>query len=73
MQGRLEHGRIIVPPNKPFLDKLKDQMSDFPNPLAHDDLLDALAYIDQVGKVVYNDNIIDISNEYQCLDLVAGY
>ena len=73
LQGRLEHGRIIVPPGKPFLDKLKDQMSDFPNPLAHDDLLDALAYIDQVGKVVYNDNIIDIENSYFVLDECSGY
>ena len=57
----------------PYLEKLTDQMADFPNPLAHDDLLDALAYIDQVGTVIYNEDII-IDDSYGIpLDDVSGY
>lgn len=72
LQGRLEHGRLKFN-DGPYLEKLTDQMADFPNPLAHDDLLDALAYIDQVGTVIYNEDII-IDDEYsQPLDNVSGY
>lgn len=73
LQGRLEHGRLIIPPNKAFVEKFKDQMADFPNPLAHDDLLDALAYIDQIGHVVYNEEIIDPQDNWVCQDIVSGY
>lgn len=72
LQGRLEHGRLKFN-EAPYLEKLMDQMADFPNPLAHDDLLDALAYIDQVGTVIYNEDIV-IDDEYsQPLDNVSGY
>lgn len=72
LQGRLEHGRLKFN-DGPYLEKLTDQMADFPNPLAHDDLLDALAYIDQVGTVIYNEDIV-IDDEYsQPLDNVSGY
>jgi hypothetical protein len=37
----------------------------------HDDLIDALAYIDQLAKVSY---VLDFEEEdYQCLDAVSGY
>lgn len=72
LQGRLEHGRLKFN-DGPYLEKLTDQMADFPNPLAHDDLLDALAYIDQVGTVIYNEDII-IDDSYGIpLDDVSGY
>jgi len=72
LQGRLEHGRLKFN-DGPYLEKLTDQMADFPNPLAHDDLLDALAYIDQVGTVIYNEDII-IDDSYGIpLDDISGY
>ena len=72
LQGRLEHGRLKFN-EAPYLEKLTDQMADFPNPLAHDDLLDALAYIDQVGTVIYNEDII-IDDSYGIpLDDISGY
>lgn len=54
LQGRLEHGRVHFRAGE-YLEKLRDQAVDFPNPLIHDDLLDALAYIDQMASVVYLD------------------
>lgn len=71
LQGRLEHSRIKFA-DKPYLEHLRDQMGDFPNPLAHDDLLDALAYIDQIATVSYFDDFIIDDSYAEPLDLVAG-
>ena len=71
LQGRLEHGRITFA-DKPYLEHLRDQMGDFPNPLAHDDLLDALAYIDQIASVSYFEDFIVDDSYAEPLDLVAG-
>ena len=52
LQGRFEHGNITLNKgewNAPFLDELFQ----FPNKLVHDDLIDALAYIDQLAKIAY--------------------
>ena len=48
-----------------------NQLLDFPNPMAHDDLLDALAYIDQVATTNYN-QYEDITTEYVPLDAYIG-
>jgi hypothetical protein len=70
LQGRLDHDRISFR-DGPYLKTLKDQMADFPNPTAHDDLLDALAYIDQVATTVYiEDAVVDT---WEVLDKAAGY
>ena len=70
LQGRLQHERITFNKGE-YLKHLVSQAMDFPNPLAHDDLLDALAYIDQIAKVVYTS---DIEMEpWVPLDAVAGY
>ena len=47
LQGRLEHGRIQFCRGD-YLPKLKEQIWDFPFG-RHDDLVDALAYIDQIA------------------------
>lgn len=54
LQGRAERGRIKLLRgewNQDFL----GEASDFPDPLAHDDLLDAVAYVDQMAKAYYVD------------------
>lgn len=69
LQGRFEHGRITLNPgdwNKEFV----EQLLDFPNPMAHDDLIDALAYIDQIA--VTNYNIFYPTEEWEPLDDIAG-
>ena len=70
LQGRLEHGRITFK-DGPYLETLVDQMGDFPSPLAHDDLVDALAYIDQVAVVAYAQDIDD--GGWESMDNIIGF
>jgi hypothetical protein len=72
LQGRLEHGRISFNEDKDWT-YLYEQMADFPNPLAHDDLLDALAYIDQVGEAVYFDQSVYDDPSADSMDEISGY
>lgn len=71
LQGRFEKGRIVLKENEPWNRKFVEQLLDFPNPLAHDDLIDALAYIDQVAKTNYN-QYEDVTTEYVPLDSYIG-
>ena len=70
LQGRFEHGKITLNKgewNTTFLDELFQ----FPNKLVHDDLIDSLAYIDQLAQVAY---AIDYEEEeYELTDFYAGY
>lgn len=50
LQGRFEHGRMWFREGADYLRPLETQLLDFPNPLTHDDLIDALAYVDQVAQ-----------------------
>lgn len=72
LQGRFENGYVTVNKgewNSEFL----DQLFQFPNPLVHDDLVDSLAYIDQLAKVSYHIDWLDDEDDYQPLDILAGY
>ena len=53
LQGRMEHGRISFNKSETWTNTCKEQLMDFPNPLSHDDLIDALAYVDQVASTIY--------------------
>jgi len=70
LQGRSERGRVKLLQgswNEAFL----VQAADFPDPLAHDDIIDAVAYVDQMAKAYYVDP--DDITDWQPLDLVSGY
>lgn len=70
LQGRFEHGKITLNEgnwNKAFI----DQYLDFPNPMAHDDLIDALAYVDQIATTNYE--FYNWDDNYEPLDDIAGY
>ena len=71
LQGRLEQGRLTFKEGA-YLKKFKEQALDFPNPMAHDDMLDALAYIDQVATVNYMGDDA-VQDDFEFLDDVAGY
>ena len=71
LQGRMEHGQISFNPEIDWK-HFKGQMLDFPNRLAHDDLLDSLAYIDQVSVADFAHSI-ELEDEWSPLDDVAGY
>ena len=71
LQGRMEHGQISFNEDvdwKSFV----SQMVDFPNRLSHDDMLDALAYIDQVSVADFA-HTIELEEEWEPEDEVAGY
>ena len=70
LQGRMEHGKIKFRKadwNKHFI----GQMLDFPSPLSHDDLLDSLAYIDQVSVSDFAQSIE--FEEWEPCDNLSGY
>lgn len=62
LEGRFEKGNIAFTPGE-YLKVLRDEAMNFPNPLEHDDLLDALAYIDQLVDQGYT-NIEDSVQDY---------
>ena len=72
LQGRAEHGRIYLL-KAPWNRALIDQALDFPNPLSHDDIIDALAYHDQISQVVFNAVEGGYEDTFEPLDDVSGY
>ena len=71
LQGRFQNGKIWF--KKGHWNKaLTDQLLNFPNPMSHDDLPDALAYIDQISTALYEHDW-NIPEEYQPLESLAGY
>jgi hypothetical protein len=80
LSGRSERGHIELlddqaeregPSVEPWNDWFIDQVADFPDPLAHDDGLDAVAYVDQLSTANYFD-LADIP-EWLPVDSLAGY
>ena len=71
LQGRMEHGQITFNENKDWK-PFTSQMLDFPNKLAHDDMLDALAYIDQVSVADFA-HTIELEEDWEALDNTSGY
>lgn len=70
LQGRAEKGRIQLLRgewNKAFL----EQAEDFPSQQAHDDLIDAVAYIDQLADPWFDGP--DTIDNWKPLDAYAGY
>jgi hypothetical protein len=65
LQGRGERGRIAIvtdkdePDDEKWNDWFLDQVSDFPDPLSHDDGIDALAYVDQLATANFVDPDLD--------------
>lgn len=72
LQGRFEHGRITFLKGT-WNRALTEQLLDYPNPLAHDDLVDALAYVDQISPVVYGDEADVVQDDWEPLDDDIGY
>lgn len=70
LQGRFENGHILLNQGE-WNSRFLDQLFQFPDTLTHDDLVDALAYIDQLAQVAYSyEYEID---DHEILDVVAGY
>jgi len=70
LQGRFEHGLIKL--NKgDWNARFLDELFQFPNKLVHDDLIDSLAYIDQMAQVCYTYEYEE--DDWEVLDEIAGY
>jgi predicted phage terminase large subunit-like protein len=69
LQGRFEHGRIVLNSEENW-DTFVDQLLMFPSQGVHDDLPDALSYIDQLAVTSYFEDADD--EDWQPLDIVSG-
>lgn len=70
LQGRLEHGRIYFNEDEDWREAW-DQISMFPTAGLHDDLVDALSYVDQLAISNYNTDYDQ--DEFEVLDVTVGY
>ena len=70
LQGRMEHGRISFNEDEDW-EEFKDQLIMFPTAGVHDDLVDALSYVDQLAVTSYQQDYEE--DDYQILDPIAGY
>ena len=70
LQGRFEHGRIILNSDEDWDDFL-DQLLMYPAQGVHDDLPDALSYIDQLAVTSYFAD--DASDDWEPIDIIAGF
>ena len=72
LQGRLEHGKITFNRNTNWNGELETQLIEFPSKGTHDDIIDSLAYIDQVSVADFM-HTIELEDEWEPYDEVAGY
>lgn len=77
LQGRLEKKRLVLNEDDGKSDyshnwqrKLIDQANDFPSSLSHDDMIDALAYIDQLCDTCYGE--VGSIDTFEAYDLISG-
>lgn len=71
LQGRFENGLITLNKNGDWQEKFLDQLYQFPDRLTHDDMVDALAYIDQLADQSYLQDWEE--EEFEIYDDIAGY
>lgn len=69
LQGRFEHGRIVLNSDEDW-DVFLDQLLMFPAQGVHDDLPDALSYIDQLAVTSYMQE--DESDDWEPVDIISG-
>ena len=71
LAGRFENNLIHLR-KADWNDTFVDEAANFPSALVHDDLLDALSYIDQIAQVAYLDGI-ELADEWEPLDDAVGF
>lgn len=70
LQGRFENKKVTLNLGE-WNNEFIDQLVNFPNAQLHDDLIDALAYIDQIQVVDY---FVEYEEEeYEPMDAISGY
>ena len=71
LAGRFENGMISLK-NAEWNTRFCDEAANFPSTLVHDDLLDALAYADQMAQIAYLDGI-ELADDWEPLDATVGF
>lgn len=71
LQGRFQNKMIYLRAGAEWAPEFLDQLYQFPDNLTHDDMIDALAYVDQLSDQSYLDNYI--IEDFDVLDDVAGW
>jgi len=66
----MEHGRIKFNEDEDWND-FQDQLVMFPTAGVHDDLVDALSYVDQLAVTSYQQDYDE--DDYKVLDPISGY
>ena len=69
LQGRFEHGRIVLNSEEDW-DEFIDQLLLFPSKGVHDDLCDALSYVDQIAVTTYFEG--DNEDDWEPIDVISG-
>jgi hypothetical protein len=70
LQGLMEHGRIAFNEDEDWKE-FKDQLIMFPTAGVHDDLVDALSYVNQLAVSTYQQDYED--DDYDVLDVTIGF
>ena len=70
LQGRFEHGKVVLNEEEDWKE-FQDQLLMFPTNQVHDDLIDALSYIDQLAVTSYFED--DDNEGVEPLDFISGY
>ena len=70
LQGRFEHGKIVLNKDENW-DEFKDQLIMFPTKGVHDDLIDSLAYVEQLAISSFMPDYED--EDYEVIDIISGY
>lgn len=71
LQGRFENEMIHLRRGAEWLPTFLDQLYQFPDKLTHDDMIDSLAYIDQLSDQSYLENY-DIQ-DFEIIDDISGW
>lgn len=71
LQGRAEKGKIKIAPGA-WNGKFIEEACDFPDPRSSDDLIDAVAYVDQMATTVYMSEFDGLDNAPH-FDPLTGY
>lgn len=73
LEGRSQKGRIYYAYDGQWTSEFMDQAGNFPSKNVHDDLIDAVAYIDQMCEVAHFDMDYVNSIGGELIDVYAGY
>jgi predicted phage terminase large subunit-like protein len=71
LQGRFQNRMVYLRKGSDWVVEFLDQLFQFPDQLTHDDMIDALAYVDQLSDQSYLENYV--LEDFDLLDDVAGW